>query len=232
MQAPDTCHGGAVPVEDRLLEAKPLLRGWLHVTCFFFAVPMGVWLIANAPTIRARTGAAVYAVGLVALFGVSGLYHRGRWGPAWQARMSRLDHSTIFLMIAGSYTPLCLVVLRGRVAATLLATVWAGAAAGVALSWRSDRRSTLACNILYIALGWLVVVTGPQLIDGIPMRDLILLAVGGVLFTIGAITLATRWPDPFPRIFGYHEIWHVLVVAAVVCQLIAIVSVVRTAGAV
>ncbi|HUP84562.1 MAG TPA: hemolysin III family protein [Acidimicrobiales bacterium] len=208
--------------------AKPLLRGWLHLLCFFLAVPTGIWLVAGAPTSRARVGAAVYAVGLSALFGVSGFYHRGRWGPSWRARMQRLDHSTIFVMIAGSYTPLCLVVLRGWAAAGLLIAVWTGAAVGAALSWYPSRRSALACNVLYIALGWLVVAAGPQLLTRIERTDFVLLAIGGLLFTVGAVTLATHWPDPSPRFFGYHEVWHVLVVAAVVCQLVAIASVVRS----
>ena len=209
--------------------APPLLRGWLHLACFFLAVPVGVWLVATAPTGLARAGAAVYAIGLIALFGVSGSYHRGRWSPVWKRRMQRLDHSTIFVMIAGSYTPLCLVLLGARSAVWLLALVWAGATLGAVLSWRDSRRSAVVCNILYIGLGWLVVAAGPQLLAALGRVDLVLLGVGGFLFTVGAITLATHWPNPSPRVFGYHEVWHVLVVAAVVCQLIAISSVVRSA---
>ena len=207
----------------------PVLRGWLHLVCFFLAVPVGVWLVATAPTGTARAGAAVYAVGLAALFGVSGSYHRGRWSPTWKKRMQRLDHSTIFVMIAGSYTPLCLVLLRARSAAWLLGLVWTGALLGAVLSWRDGRRSAIVCNVLYIALGWLVVAAGPELLARLDVPDRWLLGIGGVLFTVGAITLATHWPNPSPRIFGYHEVWHVLVVAAVVCQLIAIASVVRAA---
>ena len=210
--------------------AKPILRGWLHLACFFLALPTGGWLIASAPTTTARLGAAVYAFGLAALFGVSGLYHRGRWSPAWRKRMSRLDHSTIFVMIAGSYTPLCLVLLEGRAAALLLGLVWTGAIAGAALSWRDGRTYAIICHVLYLALGWLVVVGGRQLLGAIDDVDLLLLGVGGLLFTIGFVTLVTHWPDPSPRVFGYHEVWHVLVVAAVVCQLIAISSVLRDGG--
>lgn len=209
---------------------KPLLRGWLHLVCFFLALPVGAWLVAGATDGAARAGAVVYATGLAALFGVSGLYHRGRWGPTWRRRMSRLDHSTIFIMIAGSYTPLCLVILDGVAAIVLLAVVWTGAVVGAALSWRSGPRAALACNVLYISLGWLVVVTGPQLLHRIGAVNLALLALGGVLFTAGACTLATRRPDPFPRVFGYHEVWHVFVVAAVVCQMRAIAWIIRTPG--
>jgi hemolysin III len=209
---------------------KPLLRGWLHLACFFLAVPTGIWLVAEAPTTPARVGAAVYAFGLAALFGVSGTYHRGRWSPTWRARMSRLDHSTIFVMIAGSYTPLCLVVLGSSGSRFLLGAVWSGAIAGAVLAWRTDRRSVIVCNALYIALGWMVLLAGRKLLAQVDPVDLVLLGIGGLLFTVGAITLATRWPDPSPRWFGYHEVWHVLVVAAVVCQLIAISSVVRGAA--
>ena len=224
MDVVETDESGVVPF------VKPLLRGWLHLGCFFLAVPAGLWLVAVAPTPTARIGAAVYAFGLAALFGVSGTYHRGRWSPTWRARMSRLDHSTIFVMIAGSYTPLCLVVLGGAGSRVLLGAAWTGALVGAILAWRTDRLSVFVCNALYIALGWMVLLVGRELLAGVDRVDLVLLGVGGLLFTVGAITLATRWPDPSPRVFGYHEVWHVLVVAAVVCQLIAISSVVRGAG--
>jgi hemolysin III len=209
-------------------EARPLLRGWLHLVCFFLAVPAGVWVIVTAATPKARVGAVTYALGLVALFGVSGFYHRGRWSQTWRRRMAQLDHATIFVMIAGSYTPICLLVLEGPIAYALLALVWAGAAFGAALAWRSGRRSRLVRSGLYIALGWAVVAGAPQLVTHLRPAELVLILLGGLLFTAGAISLATRWPDPFPRVFGYHEVWHVLVVAAVVCHLIAISAIVRS----
>jgi len=212
-------------------EVLPLLRGWLHLVCVFLALPAGVWLVIVAPSSRARVGAALYAVGLVALFCVSGSYHRGRWGPTWRARMRRLDHATIFVMITGSYTPLCLLVLRGWVAAFMLVVAWTGAVVGAVLAHHSGRRSGVVRNGLYIGLGWAALLAAPQLVGRLDPGTLTLLAIGGVLFTVGAVSLATRWPDPFPRVFGYHEVWHVLVVAAVVCHLIAISSVVQGAGA-
>lgn len=208
------------------VEAKPLLRGWLHLLCFFLALPAGAWVIVIADSTRARVGAAVYAAGLVCLFGVSGTYHRGRWGPRWRARMKRLDHATIFVMIAGSYTPLCLVALRGWGASALLVAAWAGAALGAILACRPGRRSEALANGLYIVLGWSVLLALPQLAANLASTELALIAIGGVLFTVGAVALLTHWPDPFPRVLGYHEVWHLLVVAAVVCHLIAIASVV------
>lgn len=209
---------------------KPLLRGWLHLICFFLAVPVGIWLVVQAPSAAARAGSAVYALGLATLFGVSGLYHCVRWSPTWRRRMSRLDHSTIFLMIAGSYTPICLVVLRGPTAKVLLTAAWAGAITGAVLAWRSGRVASMVSHALYLALGWLVVLAGPQLAAAVERHHLVLLIAGGLLFTIGFVTLATHWPNPVPRVFGYHEVWHLLVVAAVVCHFIAIASVVRAAG--
>jgi len=205
---------------------KPLLRGWLHLVCFFLALPAAAVVVGVADSPRGRAGAAVYALGLVALFGVSGSYHRGRWSDARRRLMQRLDHGTIFVMIAGSYTPLCLLALRGWVAWGLLITAWAGAAAGFALSFASGRGVRVARGTLYIVLGWASLAAAPQLVRHLSVAQLVLIATGGLLFTVGAIFLATRWPDPFPRVFGYHEVWHVLVVAAVVCHFVAIASVV------
>jgi hemolysin III len=209
--------------------AKPLLRGWLHAICFFLAIPAGVLVISLATSPRGRIGAVIYAIGLVALFGVSGSYHRGRWSDAKRRLMQRLDHGTIFVMIAGSYTPLCLLVLRGWVACTMLVIAWGGAAAGFILSFANGRAVRVARGALYIALGWASVIAAPQLLEHLSPVELALVVIGGLLFTVGAITLATRWPDPFPRVFGYHEVWHVLVVAAVACHFVAIASVINTA---
>lgn len=208
------------------LLSKPLLRGWLHLICFFLAIPAGVLVVAVADSPRARAGAVVYAVGMVALFGVSGSYHRGRWSQAARRRMQQLDHATIFVMIAGSYTPLCLVALQGWLAPAMLVAAWVGATVGIVLAFRGGRRSRIAKGTLYIALGWVSVAATPQLLRHLSATEIALIAVGGVLYTVGAVFLATRWPDPFPRVFGYHEVWHVLVVAAVVCHFVAISSVV------
>lgn len=210
------------------LEAKPLLRGWLHLVCFFFAIPAGVVVIVLADGMRARVGASIYAVGLVALFGVSGSYHRGRWSPVSRQRMRRLDHATIFVMTAGTYTPVCLLVVHGWLSVVMLVAAWTMAAIGAVLACSSGRRAAMVRSALYIALGWGILAAAPQLVANLSTTELVLIAVGGVLFTVGAITLATHWPDPFPRVFGHHEIWHVFVVAAVVCHLVAIGSVVQT----
>jgi hemolysin III len=209
------------------MPAKPLLRGWMHLVCFFLAIPAAVAVVALASSARGRVGAVVYAVGLVALFGVSGSYHRGRWTEAKRRLMQQLDHGTIFVMIAGSYTPLCLVALRGWVAAAMLVVAWSGAVVGFVLAFSGGRTSRVIRGALYIVLGWASVLAAPQLADHLSIAELGLIAAGGLLFTVGAIFLATRWPDPVPHIFGYHEVWHALVVAAVVCHFVAIASVVN-----
>ncbi|MEQ1787388.1 MAG: hemolysin III family protein, partial [Acidimicrobiales bacterium] len=206
---------------------KPLLRGWMHLVCFFLAIPAGVTVVALAQSPRGRVGALVYALGLVALFGVSGFYHRVDWTVARRLWMQKLDHGTIFVMIAGSYTPVCLLVLRGWVAWAMLAVAWTGALVGFVLAFTGGRVSRHLRGILYIALGWASVAAIPQMWRTMSAAELVLLGTGGVLFTVGSVFLFTRWPDPFPRVFGYHEVWHLLVVAAVVCHFVAIASVVH-----
>ena len=206
---------------------KPLLRGWMHLVCFFLAVPAGVIVVALAQSPRGRVGALVYAVGLIALFGVSGTYHRVGWSDNARRLMQKLDHGTIFVMIAASYTPICLIVLQGWVAWTMLAIAWTGAAVGFVAAFTGGKASRLIRGILYFGLGWAAVAAIPQMWQNMSIAELVLIAVGGVLFTVGAVFLFTHWPDPFPRVFGYHEVWHVMVIAAVACHFVAITSVVR-----
>jgi hemolysin III len=203
----------------------------MHLVCFFLAIPAGVLVVTLAPSPRARVGAAVYAVALVALFGVSAAYHRGPWSPAWRRKMQRLDHATIFVMIAGSYTPLCLLVLDSWIAVSVLAAAWSGALLGGVLAYIDTTASWVVRNALYLALGWFAVIAVPQLLDRLSTTEMILVAAGGLLFSLGALGLATRWPDPFPRIFGYHEVWHTLVVAAVACHFVALASVIHAPAA-
>jgi hemolysin III len=182
-------------------------------------VPLGLVLVVVAETARARIALTVYSVSLVALFGVSALYHRIEWrsltGRDW---MRRLDHSMIFVMIAGSYTPFALLVLHGALAVAILVVVWAGALLGVAfnLVWRDTPRWLRSA--LYIGLGWIAVAATPQLGAAIGLLGLALLGLGGVLYTLGAVVYAIRRPDPSPAVFGYHEIFHILVIAAAVLQ--------------
>jgi hemolysin III len=197
---------------------KPRLRGRLHQVAFFVAVPAGVVLVSVAPTARARLAAAVYALSLAALYGTSTLYHRLPWSPRSLRWMKRLDHSMIFVLIAGTYTPLALLVLHGPWRVTILSIVWGGAAVGIALKLvRVDGLAALT-GALYIALGWLAIVATPEIVHGISATATALLFTGGVLYTIGAVVLARNRPDPIPSTYGYHEIWHSCVIAATACH--------------
>lgn len=208
---------------------RPLLRGWFHLVAFVISVPAGVLVVASASSTRARAAAVVYAIALSALFAVSATYHRRAWSAAGRRRMRRVDHGTIFVMIAGCYTPLCLLALRGPASAALLVGAWVGAAIGLGLAisgWAEKRVFGLAC---YIGLGWILVFALPQLTRELSLAGFLLLVAGGLTYTVGAVVLGTNWPDPFPAIFGYHEVWHVLVIAACLCHYLMIYSVVHGA---
>ncbi|MBI4261140.1 MAG: hemolysin III family protein [Actinobacteria bacterium] len=203
----------------------PRWRGRLHQVAFFVALPAGVALVLAAPTTAARVGSATYALALAALFGTSALYHRFPWSPRGRRRMRRLDHSMIFVLIAGTYTPFSLLVLHGAWRSVLLALVWGGAALGITLKLvRVDGFRALG-GTLYIVLGWLAIVSMPQFVRGLSPAALTLMFAGGVLYTVGAIVLALNRPNPSPRHFGYHEIWHSFTLGATVCHYLAILFV-------
>jgi hemolysin III len=198
------------------------MRGRLHEIAFFVSVPAGVALIALADTRRARVAAAVFAVGLAGVFGASAAYHRIEWSDSARRRMKRLDHSMIFILIAGTYTPLCLLALSGVWSVAMLATVWAGAIAGIVLKQvRIDGLKRLS-GFLYIALGWVSIVALPQLFHTLSTPSFALVIIGGLLYTLGAIVFATKRPDPNPAVFGYHEIWHAFTTGAGLCHYLAV----------
>jgi hemolysin III len=198
--------------------SKPRWRGRFHQVAFFVSVPAGLVLVALAEDWTARVAAAVYALSLIAVFGSSAAYHRGDWSPAALRRMKRLDHSMIFVLIAGSYTPVALLVLHGPWSVVILSVVWAGAVAGITLKFvRIDGFSVLTAA-LYMAMGWLALVAIPQLVNEMPTPALVLTVAGGLLYTAGAIVFALRRPDPVPAVFGYHEVWHAFMVAAAACH--------------
>ena len=214
----------------RSMFAKPLLRGWLHALFFAGSIPAGIVIVLRAEGDRSHVATAVYALGCCALFGVSAAYHLFRWSPAARRRMQRADHATIFVMIAGSYTPLCLLAFRGSGGTLLLILAWLGAATGVTLvlTGVAQRRKVIG-STAYIALGWLLAAFTPTLVRQLSTPDVILIAAGGVAYTLGALVFAIHWPNPSPRFFGYHEVWHTFVAAAAICHYIAITGVVRAA---
>jgi hemolysin III len=206
---------------------KPSWRGRLHQIAFFVSLPAGITLVALAGGVAARVGAAIFAVTLTGLFGVSMAYHRGRWSDRARLVMKHLDHSMIFVFIAGSYTPITLLALRPAWGITLLALAWTGAAAGVVVTvLRLERWHALGFT-MYLVLGWLAVVAAPQLAESLSRPELALLVAGGVLYTLGAIVLARKHPDPNPRVFGYHEVWHSFVVGASACHFALVLLLVR-----
>lgn len=201
---------------------KPRMRGRLHQIAFFVSIPAGIALIALADTGKARVAAAVFAIGLAGVFGASAAYHRIAWSDPARRRMKRLDHSMIFVLIAGTYTPLCLLALGGVWSVAMLATVWAGAITGIILKQvRIDGLKRLS-GFLYIALGWASIVALPQLFHTLSTASFALVVVGGLLYTLGAIVFATKRPDPNPAVFGYHEIWHAFTAGAGLCHYLAV----------
>jgi hemolysin III len=205
---------------------KPLLRGVSHEIAAGVALAAWVGLALVAAPGRAQYAANVYGGSLFALFFVSALYHRPTWQPRARLLMRRLDHSAIFLLIAGTYTPFCLL-LPAATGERLLAIVWGGAAVGLLRSVFWPRAPKPIAAALYVLLGWAVVPVLPALREALGWGALALLAGGGAAYTAGAIVYATRRPDPFPRVFGYHEVFHALVVAAAACHFAVAAAAVR-----
>ncbi|HYP47512.1 MAG TPA: hemolysin III family protein [Thermoleophilaceae bacterium] len=195
--------------------AKPRLRGVSHQWAFFVSLALGAVLVPLAPPGRATVATAIYATSVASLFGVSALYHRVNWSTAAARRwMRRLDHTMIFFLIAGSYTPFALLVLDGTLATVVLVAVWSGAAAGMLLKllW-IDAPKWLAA-LTYVLLGWVALAVFPGLIDELGITAAALLGAGGLLYTAGARVYASGRPDPVPSVFGYHEVFLALVIVA------------------
>jgi len=216
-------------VHDKLAEVKPGLRGWLHAAIAPLALAAFVVLIVLSPTTATRVGSAVFAASAVLLFTVSGIYHRGSWSPRTWAFLRRFDHANIFVLIAGTYTPYAVLFLDGGARVTLLAVVWTAAIAGVffRVFWVDAPRWLY--TPMYIALGWAAVFFIPDFIDGahqftngIAIATLILIAAGGLLYTLGGVVYGLKWPDPWPRWFGFHEVFHLLTVAAFVTHYVGV----------
>ena len=206
--------------------AKPLLRGVLHQGAFFVALAVAPLLVLAADGTRAKVASGVFAASVVACFGASALYHRVTWTPGVRLWMRRIDHAGVYLLIAGTYTPVSLLVLRGAWRPTILAIVWTGAAAAIVLKFVWVAAPKWLAAAIGIALGWVAVVALPQLIEHVRPLAVILLVVGGLAYTAGAVVYARRRPDPAPAVFGYHELFHALTIVAVTCQYVAIALIV------
>jgi len=206
--------------------AAPRLRGVLHAGAFPAAAVAGAVLIALAPTQSARLAAAVYSVTCMALFGMSAAYHRSPPASRRRRLLARLDQVSILLVIAGTYTPLAVLALHGRTRLSVLAVIWTGAVAGALarLIWRSAWRPAprWLVSSLFIALGWVAVFVLPQLLRGAGALALALVLAGGILYSLGAVVYALKWPNPSPRWFGFHEVFHAMTILAYVTQYAAV----------
>jgi hemolysin III len=201
--------------------AKPRLRGWLHAVTAPIALAAGIVLVVLAPTSSAAIGAAAFAVSAVLLFTTSAIYHRGNWSARAERRLKRLDHANIFFLIAGTYTPFAVLALHDETRIALLASVW-GAAIGGAIfrvAWVGAPRWSYVP--MYLGLGWAAGFVTPQLLHGVGAAAFTLIAVGGACYTVGGVVYGLKRPNPSPRWFGFHEVFHTLTIAGFVCQYVA-----------
>jgi len=206
-----------------VLDVRPRLRGVFHEWAFFAALAAGAMLVVLADGALATFSSWIYALALAAMFGASALYHRFPWkSAARRVWARRLDHSMIFVFIAGTYTPFALLRFEGTTQWLVLVMVWSGAALGlvIELVWLDSPRWLSAAA--YLIVGWVGVLAIPQIFSAVGIGGAVLLMVGGALYTIGAVIYATQWPNPFPRTLGFHEIFHLLVVAAAASQFVAV----------
>jgi hemolysin III len=187
---------------------KPMLRGWSHVVAFVAAASLCGVLVGLAPGALARATTIVYLAGLCAMFGVSSLYHRVRWSPAAHTIVGRIDHSTIFAAIAGTYTPVAVLALDGWARIAVLGIVWGGTVVGVTLAWSRVQLPRWLFTAIYALVGWALLAAVPQLPGELGWLGLGLLGGGGIAYTLGAVVYATKRPDPWPRVFGFHEVFH------------------------
>jgi hemolysin III len=209
-------------VGDMARALKPRLRGVLHEAAFAVSLVTGTALVCLAEGGRARTAAAIYAVSVALLFGTSAAYHRGPWTGRSHEVMKRLDHSMIFVLIAGTYTPFGLLLLTGTTQWTVLGLVWGGAVVGIVLRNVVRRPARWLFVALYLALGWVALAFLPQITQAGGLHVLLLLLAGGVLYSAGAVVYALRRPDPSPRWFGFHEVFHAFTLAAFVVHYVAV----------
>jgi hemolysin III len=208
-------------VLEKVAEVKPKLRGWLHAAVAPLTLAAGVVLVVLSPTLKTRVGSAVFASTALLLFAVSAIYHRGNWSPKVWAILRRIDHSNIFLLIAGSYTPFTLILLQGSDRVALLTLVWSGAVLGVLfrIFW-TDAPRWLYVPI-YVAMGWAAIFYAGQFSSSGMTAVVVLIAVGGGLYTLGGLVYGLKKPNPFPNVFGFHEVFHSFVVSAFICHYVA-----------
>ncbi|MDH3706477.1 MAG: hemolysin III family protein [Acidimicrobiia bacterium] len=211
-------------VERALTLPRPRWRGAVHKWAFFVSVPVGLAMVAVAPDGRSALAGALFAAGMWAMFGVSALVHLKQWSPGQFHTLFRLDHSAIFFCIAAHASAVLLLALDGRPLQLALGGFWLGAGIGIGAEWLPFHPPRGLMNTMFLVLGWGAVLLLPWLWDSIGVARFALLAFGGVLYTVGAVIVGAQRPDPNPEVFGYHEVWHVFVVLAVICHLLLVLS--------
>lgn len=204
------------------MESKPFLRGHFHQSAFFVGLGACAMLIASAPSITEKLTALIYSLCLLILFGTSSLYHRLSWRPELEKWIQKLDHSAIFIFIAGTATPICVLGLGGQAGTQLLILFWSAAMIGILKEflWKSAPR--WSSGVFYIIMGWLAAPSVGQFYSVLGPANTWLLIAGGLVYTLGALTYIFKWPNPSPKVLGFHEIFHALVVLAGVCHFIVI----------
>ena len=199
--------------EPLVIPQRPALRGVFHLAAAIAAIAGAVLLMLLATSARAYVGGAIFGASLILLYTTSAAYHRINWSPHLRGIVRRLDHSMIFVLIAGTYTPICLLVLNTAWWISMLSVAWGIAGAGIILKIAWPRAPKLLSVAFYLTIGWLALVATPQLVSLFTAGPLALLLLGGLLYTLGGVIYALRKPNPFPRVFGYHEVFHLLVIA-------------------
>jgi hemolysin III len=223
---PDRDRAKDAPAAQGVL--PPRARGWIHRISFLVAGPAGIVLLVFAPTWAARLAVGVYALTMITVFWVSSTYHRGSWSAEEFARWQRRDHAAIFLLIAGTYTPYCVLALDGAWRVSMLVAIWVGALIGILVKlYRVDLH--VLSGAMYLGLGWAAVIPFPRFIRALSPAALVLTVVGGLLYSSGALVLALHRPRLFPRTFGYHEVWHAATAAAAGCHYVAVLLMVLAA---
>jgi len=207
---------------------KPVWRGRLHQGAFFLSLPAGLWLLAGATTTSARVAVAIYWASMAGLYGTSASYHLFAHSERAVTWLRRADHSMIFVLIAGSYTPFCLLVLSRSWGIPILVVMWVIALAGIIMKMiRVTASGGKSGSWLYVVMGWTAIIALPQLLSELGLARMMLLFAGGIMYTVGAVILGKRWLNVSPTVFGYHEVWHALTIGAGACHFALVAMVVR-----
>lgn len=218
------------PVAGTARPTRPMLRGVSHLIALVVWAGIAPWVLAGAPSGWPRAAVTIYVAAIAVLFAVSALYHVPRWSPPAKRALRRADHASIFITVAGTYTPVAGLALDGAWRTVLLVVVWTGAAAGIAMAVAFIDAAPRVHALPYVALGWVAIAAVPALWQALGGAAIGWLVAGGVLYSIGALVYARRRPDPAPAVFGYHEVFHALVIAAVACHLWVVVGYVLPAS--